>query len=99
VVGSSDNFPRPSDPFDAFVSGLVLNFIPDPQAAIESIVRYMTSGGTIGGYVWDYTDRMEFLRVFWDAASAIDASAVIDEGNGFHSVRLIHFGPCFLVQA
>jgi SAM-dependent methyltransferase len=84
VVGSSDSFPRPPEPLDAFVSGLVLNFISDPIAIIESSLQSLTKGGIVGGYVWDYSSKMEFLRVFWEEASALDpAAADLDEGKRF----------------
>ena len=45
---------------------------------------FLTFDGIVGGYVWDYSDGMEFLRVFWDAATAIDSAAVdLDEGKRF----------------
>ncbi len=84
LVGDSDNFPRSLGTLDAFVSGLVLNFIPNPKKAIQSSMRHLTPGGIVGCYVWDYASRMEFLRVFWEAASAIDATALeLDEGKRF----------------
>jgi len=84
VAASSGNYPPPTDPFDACVFGLVLNFIPDPQSAIESIMPFLAPGGIVGGYVWDYTAGMEFLRVFWDAASAINPAAIdLDEAKRF----------------
>jgi SAM-dependent methyltransferase len=84
LVGGSDNIPRSLGTMDAFVSGLVLNFIPNPKEAIQSSMQHLASGGIVGGYVWDYASRMEFLRVFWEAASAIDATAAnLDEGKRF----------------
>lgn len=69
---------------DVVVSGLVLNFLPDPVAALAEMVRVTAHGGTIGAYVWDYAGKMEFMRYFWEAAVALDASAVpLDEGARF----------------
>lgn len=68
--------------FDAVVSGLVLNFIPEPQQAIAEMVRVTRPGGTIAVYVWDYAGAMQMMRVFWDAAVALDSSAAArDEGR------------------
>jgi len=60
--------------FDAVVAGLVLNFLPDSPAALAEMRRATRPGGTIGGYVWDYTAGMQMLVSFWDAAVAEDPS-------------------------
>ncbi len=53
------------------------------------MVRVTRPGGLIAAYVWDYAGRMDFLRVFWDAAAALDPAARNqDEGR-----RLAAFGP------
>ncbi|GAA1592847.1 class I SAM-dependent methyltransferase [Kribbella sancticallisti] len=54
--------------FDVVVSGLVLNFIPDRQDALR---RMHAIGGTVAVYVWDYSDGMELMKYFWDAAAEI----------------------------
>jgi trans-aconitate methyltransferase len=69
---------------NAFVSGLVLNFIDDPETSIRAIGREMSSDGVVAAYVWDYAEGMELLRVFWDAASDLDSNAIdLDEGKRF----------------
>jgi hypothetical protein len=70
------------------VAGLVLNFVPDHPAALAEMSRVTSSGGTIAVYVWDYGDRMEMMRHFWDAAVALDpAAARLDEGPRFPICR------------
>ena len=70
--------------FDAVVSGLVLNFIPQPEQALLEFVRVTRKGGIVGVYVWDYADGMQFMRHFWDAAIALDPGAYdLDEGRRF----------------
>ena len=60
---------------DVVVSGLVLNFIPDRGKALAEMTRVARRGGTIGYYVWDYPGGgVEFMRAFWDAATALDPS-------------------------
>ena len=77
----------PDGPFDAVVSGLVLNFVPDPAAAVKAMSEAATSG-VVAAYVWDYADRMELMRYFWDAAVALDpAAAGLDEGVRFPICR------------
>jgi SAM-dependent methyltransferase len=61
--------------FDAAVSLLVFNFIPDPRRALRELRRTTKPGGVILAAVWDYGDGMRMLRVFWDAAVAVDPSA------------------------
>lgn len=73
---------------DACVSGLVLNFVPDPRAALVEMARVTVEGGTVGAYVWDYAGKMEMMRRFWDAAVALDgAAARFDEGLRFPLCR------------
>jgi ubiquinone/menaquinone biosynthesis C-methylase UbiE len=68
--------------FDAALSLLVWNFIPDPKKALLEARRVVKPGGTIAAAVWDYGDRMRMLRVFWDAVVAVDpAAAKRDEKN------------------
>lgn len=68
--------------YDAAVSGLVLNFVPEPERAAAEMARVTRAGGTVAAYVWDYAGRMELLRYFWDAATALDPAAA-DEGPRF----------------
>lgn len=73
---------------DATVSGLVLNFIPDPAGALAEMARVTTPGGTIAAYVWDYADKMEPIRLFWDAAVELNPAALaLDEGVRFPLCR------------
>jgi len=77
-----------SKSINAVVSGLVLNFVPKPEAAIEEMMRVTKPGGKIGAFVWDYAEGMQFLRYFWDAAIAVDQSAAaFDEGSRFNICR------------
>jgi ubiquinone/menaquinone biosynthesis C-methylase UbiE len=53
-VGDAEVLPFADGTFDVVVSGLVLNFIPDPVQALSEMLRVTRRGGTIGGYVWDF---------------------------------------------
>jgi hypothetical protein len=67
---------------------LALNFFPDPGATVEEMGSLASKGGTVAACVWDYGDRMEFLRYFWDAAATVDPDAgAMDEGVRFPSCR------------
>jgi SAM-dependent methyltransferase len=83
-VGNATALPFPDGIFSAAVSGLVLNFVPAPGAMVAEMARVVRSGGTVALYVWDYADRMQLMRVFWDCAVALDpAAAEKDEGRRF----------------
>lgn len=70
--------------FDRVVSGLALNFVPEPEKALGELSRVVKPGGVVAVYVWDYADKMEFLRYFWDAVVALDLKArSLHEGNRF----------------
>ena len=75
----------PDQSFDAAVSGLLLNFLPDASVAVQEMRRVVRPSGAVVAYVWDYAGGMELLRNFWDAATALDptAAAALDEGSRF----------------
>jgi len=64
-----------SGAFDHSLSLLVFNFIPDPKQALLEVRRVTKSAGCIAAAVWDYGRDMQMLRVFWDAAVALDSAA------------------------
>ena len=76
VVADAMELPFADKTYDVVVSGLVLNFVPDPAGAITEQARVARPGGVVGAYVWDYRDGLEFQRVFWEAAIAVEPSAV-----------------------
>lgn len=77
-----------SGSFDAVVSGLTLNFVPEPGRAAAEFARVVTPGGVAAAYVWDYADGMAMMRAFWDAATALDpAATALDEGRRFPVCR------------
>lgn len=83
-TGSATAIPLNDASVDVVVSGLVLNFVPDTGAALVEMKRVSTFGGAIGAYVWDYAGKMELMRYFWDAATALEpAAAQYDEGIRF----------------
>ena len=84
VVADARALPVAGGRFDAVVSGLVLNFVPDPDRAVRELARAARPAGRVAAYVWDYAGRMELIRRFWDAAAALDpAAAELDEGRRF----------------
>ncbi len=86
--GSATAIPLSDSSVDVVVSGLVLNFVPDPHAALIEMARVTDKGGTIAAYVWDYAGKMELMRFFWDAAVELDPGiAKMDEGIRFPLCR------------
>ena len=68
--------------FDHSLSLLVFNFIPDRAKALREVMRVTKPGGNVSASVWDYGTGMRMLRIFWDAAVAIDPPAAkLDESH------------------
>jgi SAM-dependent methyltransferase len=74
-TGDAQKLPFATGTFDASVSLLVFNFIPNPARALAEARRVTRPGGSVSAAVWDYGDGMRMLRIFWDAATALDPSA------------------------
>ena len=88
VVGDAQALPLPAGHADVTVSGLALNFVPDPGRAVAEFARVTAAGGVVAAYVWDYAEGMGLMRAFWDAAVALDpAAAALDEGQRFPLCR------------
>jgi SAM-dependent methyltransferase len=87
-VADARSLPFPDHGFDAVISGLALNFVPDPGHAVAEFARVTRPGGVAATYVWDYAEGMAMMRYFWDAATALDAGAAeLDEGHRFPLCR------------
>jgi len=74
-VGDAQKLSFADGTFEGASSLLVFNFIPDPAKAIGEVRRVTKATGPISAATWDYSDGMKMLRVFWDAAVAIDPRA------------------------
>ncbi|WP_433228895.1 class I SAM-dependent methyltransferase [Actinomadura formosensis] len=87
-LGDARSLPVPDRGFDAVVSGLALNFVPEPGRAAAEFARVTNPGGVAAAYVWDYAEGMAMMRFFWDAAATLDpAAADLDEGLRFPLCR------------
>lgn len=87
-VGDARSLPVEDGQVDAAVSGLVLNFVPEPERAVAEMARATRRAGMVAAYVWDYSEKMQFMRHFWDAASELDPAArELDEGPRFPICR------------
>jgi SAM-dependent methyltransferase len=70
VAGTMQHLPCASATVDRVLSLLVMNFVPDPDAALREMVRVTRPGGVVAAAVWDYGGRMQMLRLFWDEVVA-----------------------------
>lgn len=87
-AGSAARIPLRDASVDVVVSGLMLNFVPDPSAALAEMKRVAEIRGTIAAYVWDYAEGMKLMRFFWDAAVELNPDAAsVDEGVRFPLCR------------
>jgi SAM-dependent methyltransferase len=84
LVGDARALPVAGGHFGAVVSGLVLNFVPDPARMVSEMARAAGPGSAVALYVWDYAGGMELMRHFWSAATALDpAAGGLDEAARF----------------
>ena len=88
VVGDAEHLPFARAPFDVVVSGLVLNFLPQPEQGVAEMTQVARRGGMVAAYVWDYAGEMQLMRHFWDAAVDLEPRARdLDEGRRFPICR------------
>jgi SAM-dependent methyltransferase len=75
-IGNAQALSQETVSRDVIVSALVLNFVPDKVGALAEMKRVARPRGRIGFYVWDYPGGgVEFMRTFWNAATALDPAA------------------------
>jgi SAM-dependent methyltransferase len=87
-VADARSLPLAGASFDAVVSALALNFVPDPGRAAAEFARVARSGAVVAAYVWDYAEGMGMMRAFWDTATELDpAAADLDEVRRFPLCR------------
>jgi SAM-dependent methyltransferase len=86
--GDAQALPFRYGSFDATVSGLVLNFLPEPSRGLTEMARVTRPRGVVAVYVWDYAGQMQLIRYFWESAAALDPAArKLDEGRRFPICR------------
>jgi SAM-dependent methyltransferase len=74
-VGDAQSLSFSDSTFDAGVSLLAFNFIPDPGRALAELRRVTRPAGRISAAVWDYDDGMQMLRIFWKSAAELEPTA------------------------
>jgi SAM-dependent methyltransferase len=85
---AADRIPLPDGAVDVAVSALVLNFVPDTTAALREMTRVTIDGGRVAACVWDYAQKMDLIRIYWDAAAQLGLLAPgQDQGERFPICR------------
>jgi SAM-dependent methyltransferase len=77
---SVERLPFPGEAFDAALAQLVVHFMKDPVAGITEMARVTRRDGVVAACVWDHAGSQGPLRLFWDAARALDPD-VDDESD------------------
>ena len=98
-VASAEDLPFADATFDAVVSQLVVNFVPDPARGVAEMARVARPGGVVAASVWDYAGGMTLLRAFWDAALVVDPRGRDAARRGHAVPRLLGGRPARAVGA
>ncbi len=84
VRAGTGSLPHRGGGYDSVTSLFALNFFPDPEAAVGEMRSLTAKRGVVSACVWDYSGKMEFLRLFWDTVVTLDpAAGDLDEGKRF----------------
>lgn len=76
-LGVAEQLPFEDGSFDVALASLAVPFMQDPVEGVREMARVAS---VVAACVWDYGGGMEMLRVFWEAARAIDPSAPGESG-------------------
>jgi len=93
LEGDAQALPVPSDGFDAVVSGLVLNFVPEPPKMVAEMVRAAGPGSSVALYVWDLSGGMEIIARFWEGVTSVDPSATTAQNEAYRLREICAPGP------
>jgi len=74
-VANVAQLPFADGTFAGAAAQLVLNFVPDPIAALAEMKRVTAPGSVLAATVWDFRGGLVYQRMFWDTAGAIDPAA------------------------
>jgi hypothetical protein len=62
--------------------------VPDAPAALREMARVTVGGGLLAACVWDYAQKMDLIRLYWDAAAQLGLLAPgQDQGERFPICR------------
>jgi SAM-dependent methyltransferase len=98
-VADTARLPYADASFAAAAAQLVLNFVPDPLAALREMRRVTVPGGRLVAAVWDFRGGLVFQRMFWDTAAGIDAAAAAARDRLFSGALALPDGLAHLFEA
>jgi len=81
------------------VAQLVLNFVPNPLAALQEMKRITRSGGVLAAAVWDFRGGLVYQRIFWDTAAGIDPQAAAARDRLFSGALALPDGLTSLFES
>lgn len=93
LQASAEHLPFPDQAFDAALAQLVVHFMPDPVAGLAEMARVTRPEGVVAACVWDHGGGQGPLRVFWQAARALDPE--VDDESQLAGVREGHLAELF----
>jgi SAM-dependent methyltransferase len=97
--GDAAKLPYPDASFAGAAAQLVLNFVPDPVAALKEMRRVTAPGGRLVAAVWDFRGGLVYQRIFWDTAAGIDAGAAVARDKLFSGALALPEGLVRLFEA
>src|SRR5712671_7417130 len=74
-LGDGHHIGHPDASFDAVVSTLALDVIPDADRVAEEMRRVTRPGGTVASAIHDFRGAFAPLFMLWDIASVLDSRA------------------------
>src|SRR5262245_6772699 len=74
-LGDASSLQFENNTFSGTTAQLVLNFVPNPSAAINEMKRVTRPGGVVVAAVWDFRGGLVYQRLLWDTAAGIDPEA------------------------
>ncbi len=81
--GDACAMPYADATFDAALSQLVLQFVPEPAAMAAELRRVVRPGGVVAAAVWNSAGGMPHQRLFWDTAAMLDPAAARARAHTF----------------
>ena len=97
--GDAARLSYPDGSFAGAAAQLVLNFVPDPVAALKEMRRVTAPGGRLVAAVWDFRGGLVYQRIFWDTAAGIDAGAAVARDKLFSGALALPEGLVGLFEA
>lgn len=81
--GDVTDLADPDGAYDAALSLLVLQFVPDRAKAVREMRRVTRPGGIVAAAMWNFGGGMTFLRMLFDTAAALFP----EEGEAFRAAH------------